>query len=125
MTQAPAIFAPLTTKFPALRRIGDVPKPLLLAAVAGVIAVIVAVALWSSEPAYKVLFSELQDRDGGAIVTSLAQMNVPYRFSDNGTALLVPASRVYEVRLQLAAQGLPRNGGIGFELLDSSISRWG
>jgi len=113
------MFAPLTTKFPALRRVGDVPKPLLLAAVAGVIAVIVAVALWSSKPAYKVLFSELQDRDGGAIVTSLTQMNVPYRFSENGTALLVPASQVYEARVQLAAQGLPRNGGTGFELLDS------
>ena len=47
-----------------------------------------------SEPKYKVLFSNLEDRDGGAIVTALGQMNVPYRYNENGTALLVPADRV-------------------------------
>lgn len=120
MTPTPSLFAPLVARFPALGRVAAVPKPLLLAAAAAIFAFVVVLALWSREPDYKVLFSNLQDRDGGAIVTALTQMNVPYRFSDNGTALLVPAAKVYETRLQLASQGLPRSGAAGFELLDTA-----
>ena len=84
------------------------------------VALIVAAVMWTSEPKYKVLFSNLEDRDGGAIVTALGQMNVPYRYNENGTALLVPADRVYDARLQLASQGLPRGGSVGFELMDNA-----
>ena len=66
------------------------------------------------------LFSNLDDRDGGAIVTALGTMNVPYKYNDTGTALLVPADRVYDARLQLASQGLPRGGSVGFELMDNA-----
>ena len=84
------------------------------------VALVVAAVMWTSEPKYKVLFSNLEDRDGGAIVTALGQMNVPYRYNENGTALLVPADRVYDARLQLASQGLPRGGSVGFELMDNA-----
>lgn len=110
----------LFARFPALDRVRSVPKPLLITAVAAVVALVVAAAMWSREPEYKVLFSNLQDRDGGAIVAALGQMNVPYRFSENGSALLVPPNRVYDTRLQLAAQGLPRGGSVGYELLDTA-----
>lgn len=103
-----------------LERLRTVPKPILLGAVAALIALVVAATLWSRDPNYKVLFSNLDDRDGGAIVAALNQMNVPYHFNDGGTALLVPADRVYDTRLQLASQGLPRGGSVGFELLDNS-----
>ena len=53
-------------------------------------------------------------------MTALGQMNVPYRYNENGTALLVPADRVYDARLQLASQGLPRGGSVGFELMDNA-----
>jgi flagellar M-ring protein FliF len=76
--------------------------------------------MWSRDPSYKVLFSNLDDRDGGAIVASLNQMNVPYRFNEGGTAVLVPADNVYDTRLKLASQGLPRGGSVGFELLDNT-----
>ena len=46
------------------------------------------------------------------------QMNIPYRFADNGGALEVPADKVHELRLRLAQQGLPKGGAVGFELLD-------
>jgi len=103
-----------------LEKIRALPKPILLGAAAAVVALIVAVAMWSSEPKYKVLFSNLDDRDGGAIVTALGTMNVPYKYNDTGTALLVPADRVYDARLQLASQGLPRGGSVGFELMDNA-----
>ncbi|RBL84463.1 flagellar basal body M-ring protein FliF [Streptomyces cavourensis] len=120
MNQQATLSASLLAKFPVLERIRALPKPILLGAAAALVAVIVAVAMWSSEPKYKVLFSNLDDRDGGAIVTALGTMNVPYKYNDTGTALLVPADRVYDARLQLASQGLPRGGSVGFELMDNA-----
>src|SRR5690606_2419144 len=60
------------------------------------------------------------ERDGGAIMGALNQMNVPYQFADGSAALMVPADKVHETRLALASQGLPRGGSVGFELLDDS-----
>ena len=120
MNQQATLSASLLAKFPVLEKIRALPKPVLLGAAAALVALIVAVAMWSSEPRYKVLFSNLDDRDGGAIVTALGTMNVPYKYNDTGTALLVPADRVYDARLQLASQGLPRGGSVGFELMDNA-----
>ncbi|MCY1198171.1 Flagellar M-ring protein [compost metagenome] len=120
MNQQATLSSSLLAKFPVLEKVRALPKPVLLGAAAAVVAAIVAVAMWSSEPNYKVLFSNLDDRDGGAIVTALGTMNVPYRYNDTGTALLVPADRVYDARLQLASQGLPRGGSVGFELMDNA-----
>lgn len=108
----------LLARFPLLAKAGQWPRALQICLAAAGIAVIIALALWAQAPQYKVLFSNLEDRDGGAVVTALGQMNVPYKFSADGTALLVPADRVYQTRLQLASQGLPRGGKVGFELLD-------
>ena len=88
-------------------------------AVATVIAIMVGLWLWSSQPVYKVLFSNFSDRDGGAIVASLQQMNVPYKYADGGGAILVPSENVHDVRLKLAAQGLPKGGNVGFELMEN------
>jgi flagellar M-ring protein FliF len=120
MNQQATLSASLLAKFTVLEKIRALPKPVLLGAAAALVALIVAVAMWSSEPKYKVLFSNLDDRDGGAIVTALGTMNVPYKYNDTGTALLVPADRVYDARLQLASQGLPRGGSVGFELMDNA-----
>ncbi len=120
MNQQATLSASLLAKFPVLEKIRALPKPILLGAAAALVALIVAAAMWSSEPKYKVLFSNLDDRDGGAIVTALGTMNVPYKYNETGTALLVPADRVYDARLQLASQGLPRGGSVGFELMDNA-----
>ncbi|MEN9658017.1 MAG: hypothetical protein RL571_1482 [Pseudomonadota bacterium] len=90
----------------------------LMVAVAAVIALIVGNLLWSKEPAYRVLFTNIPDKDGGAIVQSLQQMNVPYKLDPGGT-ISVTADKIYDVRLKLAAQGLPKSGNAGFELLDN------
>jgi flagellar M-ring protein FliF len=94
------------------------PKVPLIVAGAAAIAIIVAMVLWAKAPDYRTLYSNLSDQDGGAIVTQLTQMNIPYRFADNGGALEVPADKVHELRLRLAQQGLPKGGAVGFELLD-------
>lgn len=67
---------------------------------------------------YKVLFSNFSDRDGGAIIAALQQMNIPYKYTDGGGAILIPGEMVYDTRLKLASQGLPKGGNVGFEILE-------
>ena len=69
---------------------------------------------------YQVLYANLSDKDGGAILAQLSQMNVPYRHADGGGAILVPADKVHDVRLKLASAGLPKGGVVGFELMDNA-----
>ncbi len=94
-------------------------KILLALGIAGVITVMVVFWLWSQEPKYQVLFSNYSDKDGGAIVASLEQMNIPYKVSSGGAAIMVPSDQVLQVRLKLAGMGLPKGGNVGFELLEN------
>lgn len=94
-------------------------KVLLLVGIAAVVAIMAVVMMWSQQPDYRVLFSNYSDKDGGEIVASLEQMNIPYKFSDAGSAILVPAAQVHQARLKIASQGLPKGGNIGFELLEN------
>ncbi|MGZ5179108.1 MAG: flagellar basal-body MS-ring/collar protein FliF [Ramlibacter sp.] len=71
------------------------------------------------EPDWKILYASLPDKDGGAVIAALDQLNVPHRFSDGGAAILVPADRVHDARLKLASQGLPKGGTVGFELMEN------
>lgn len=90
---------------------------------AGVLGVLLAlgVALSSGRSGqdYRVLFANVNEGDGAAIVTALQQMNVPYQFTEGGGAITVPQAMVYETRLKLAGQGLPKAGNVGFELLEN------
>jgi len=90
----------------------------LLFSAATMIAILVAGYLWSQAPDFRVLYGNLQDRDGGAVVAALQQMNIPYKFADGG-ALMVPSAQIHETRLRLAAQGLPKAGPLGFELMET------
>lgn len=69
---------------------------------------------------WRVLYANLPDKDGGAIVAQLTTMNVPYQYAAGGGAILVPADRVYDTRLKLASQGLPKGTVNGFELMDTA-----
>ena len=90
-------------------------------ALAALVAVVlVAAAMFYRQPDYKLLFSNIGDKDGGAIVAQLTQMNVPYKYSEGGGSILIPADRVHDVRLKLATQGLPKGAVTGFELMENS-----
>src|SRR3546814_19744299 len=106
----------LLARFPALAKIGSWPKPLQIGAAAAAIALIVVLLLWGRAPDYRVLFSNLNNHYGVAIVTALGQMNVPYKFSETVGAILLPADKVSRTRMQLASQGPPRSGHPGFNL---------
>jgi flagellar M-ring protein FliF len=91
----------------------------LMVAAAAIIALTGGMWFWGQAPEYRVLYSNLSDRDGGAIIDALQQQNIPYKFSEGGGALLVPANLVHEVRLRLASQGLPKGSLVGFELMEN------
>ena len=95
-------------------------KLMLGAGIAGLAAVVVALALWGQKGDYKVLYANLSEKDGGAIIAQLSQMNIPYRHADGGNAILVPASQVHDARLKLASAGLPKGSVVGFELMDNA-----
>jgi flagellar M-ring protein FliF len=86
-------------------------------AVAGGLAVALAVWAWAGRPQFVPLYSRLDTEEAARVVQALQQLGVPHRLSGAGTTVEVPRDRVYAARLQLAAQGLPR-GGVGFELFD-------
>ncbi len=110
------------TLAPGLMGLAQTPgarNALLAVAAAAIVAVMAGIWMWSQAPDYRILFSNYSDQDGGAIVASLQQLNIPYKFADGGGAILVPANQVYDARLKLAAQGLPKGGGVGFELMEN------
>ncbi len=81
-------------------------KPLLLLiGLAGAIAAGVGIALWSQGPTYSLLFGNLSDADTAQLTQSLDQSGIPYKLEHG--AVMVPAERVDEARLNLAAKGLP------------------
>lgn len=96
---------------------GIPPLPLMIAGAAS-IAALVALLLWAQAPDYRVLYSNFSEADGGRIIAELDKRGVPYRLSEGGNSLLVPAAQMHALRLQLAEQGLPQAGNVGFELMD-------
>jgi flagellar M-ring protein FliF len=87
-----------------------------------VIAVAVLVPLflnWATQPTYAVAFSGMSETDAGQVVDKLAASNIPYKLNGTGT-ILVPQNQVYEVRLQMAKEGLPSSGTVGLEVFSGS-----
>jgi flagellar M-ring protein FliF len=104
-------------------RISGLPMASRIALAGGVLALLgllVMSVFWSTGNNYKVLFANLSDKDGGAIIAQLTQMNVAYKFTEGGSAILVPADKVHDVRLKLAQSGLPKGSTVGFELMDNA-----
>ncbi|MCL6545769.1 MAG: flagellar M-ring protein FliF [Bryobacteraceae bacterium] len=91
---------------------------LLVVALAG--AGIYALARWQKEKDFRPLYAGLSPEDAAAVVERLKESGADYRLSEDGRTVLAPSGRVAELRLAMAAAGLPRNGRIGFELFDRS-----
>ncbi len=73
---------------------------------------------WNNQPDYQVLFSNLSQEDAGEIMTKLKEKKIPYQVSPNGSTIMVPRDQVYDIRLGMASEGLPKGGGVGFEVFD-------
>ncbi len=108
-----------TFKLEQLSQLSNQKKLGLILAAAAVIALLAGALMWSQTPDYRVLYSNVSNQDGAAIISSLQQMNVPYKFSDSSGSILIPEKQIHEVRLRLAGQGLPKGDLPGFELMEN------
>ncbi|GEJ56996.1 flagellar basal-body MS-ring/collar protein FliF [Anaeromyxobacter diazotrophicus] len=112
---------------PLLKQLGQLPsrlgalpaatKALLLVVLVGLGAAAAALSL-SSADTWQYAFTNLTAEDSSEAAAQLKAAGVPFRLEAGGTALAVPSQKVYDARLLLAASGLPRGGGVGFELFD-------
>ena len=100
-------------------------KILLIAIPLALFLGLMAFILVSSQSKYEVLYSRLEERDAAEVTTELKKENIPYqvRGRDNLIMILVPSEKVYDTRLTLAGQGLPRGTGVGYEIFDEP--KWG
>lgn len=78
----------------------------------------VALVIWTNRPDYQLLFSNLDAKDASRIIEKLKDKQVSYRLEDGGHAIMVPDDKVYQLRLELASQGLPQGQNVGFEILN-------
>jgi flagellar M-ring protein FliF len=86
----------------------------------GLLAIALALFFMGRQPDWKVLYNNLGDKDGGAIIAQLTTMNVPYKYTEGGGAIMVPSDKVHDTRLRLASQGLPKGTVSGFELMEAN-----
>jgi len=119
-SESNAATPPATIRLEQFSQLSNQKKLGLILSAAAVIALLVGALMWSQTPDYRVLYNNVSDQDGAAIITALQQMNVPYKFSESGGgAILIPEKQVHEIRLRLAGQGLPKGGLPGFELMEN------
>lgn len=108
----------LTSKFMAMsmaQRVGA----LTVAALA--VATVIVSFMWATAPTYQYLFTDLNEQDASLVVQHLKESRIPYRLAKGGSAVMIPEKDVYETRLALASQGIPKGGlGRGFALFDET-----
>jgi flagellar M-ring protein FliF len=109
------LMSQLMERFRKLSPVQQVALPLVFGAILiGVITLVV----WSNQPDFGVLYSNLSEKDAAAIVMKLKETKIPYRLGGGGHSILIPSEKIYDTRLQLATSGLPQGGGVGFEIFD-------
>ena len=93
-------------------------KITFLAVIVGSTLSILALILLAGQVDYSLLYANLNPQDAGLITSQLKAMKLPYKLEGDGSMILVPVEHVHETRLQLASEGLPQGGGIGYEIFD-------
>lgn len=90
----------------------------ILAGAAFAVAALIVFTLWNQGPDQQVLYANLSGEDSGAVIARLKEKKIPFQV--DGSAITVPADKVYETRMELAGEGIPQGGGIGFEIFDKT-----
>jgi len=90
----------------------------LMVGLAASVAIGFAVVLWSQQPDYRVLFSNVDFADANQAIEQLNLAGIPYNFDAQGRAIMVPADRVNDARFTSCSRGLTSDKTVGFELLD-------
>ncbi|MEE4356280.1 MAG: flagellar basal-body MS-ring/collar protein FliF [Desulfococcaceae bacterium] len=112
----PDLFLPLKAVFTNLSRA----RKIIFIILASLIpAVFISLFLWTGSPNLKPLYSNLSPEDAGIVIEKLKAEKIPYR-AVSGNTILVPEDQLFEITMTMAAQGLPRGGGAGFEIFDKT-----
>lgn len=82
------------------------------------VAVMIGVFVWSSRLGFSLLYGNLNGNDLTEVVSLIENRAIPYKI--NGASVLVPSDKVYALRMELAGQGVPSGGGVGFEIFDQT-----
>jgi flagellar M-ring protein FliF len=106
--QAKAVWGRLSTK----------QRGIIGGALVVVVSLLGALLFYTPATNYGVLFSKLAPEDAGEVLEKLKADKVEYKLEADGGTILVPADKVYDLRLSLAQSGLPKGGGVGFEVFD-------
>jgi len=100
------------------KQLGTNQRVSLVLATGVVFAGLVGLALWSSRPDFVLLYGKLDDAEAARVMAALDDAKVPYQTGRGGSSILVPSDKVFPMRAQLAAKGIPRGDGVGFEIFD-------
>lgn len=82
------------------------------------LAVLAAMVYLTNQVDYRLLYSNLSGEDASAIINRLKERKISYKLSGSGDAILVPGEIISELRVELAASGIPQGGGVGYEIFD-------
>jgi flagellar M-ring protein FliF len=100
------------------KQLGANQRVSLVVAALAVVGGLVGVMVWSQRPDYQLLYARMGDKDAAAVISYLETQNIPHQVTAGGTAVQVPSSMVYKLRMDLAGKGLPSGDGVGFEIFD-------
>jgi len=95
-------------------------KILMGGVVLSVIGGLIGMFFWSNRIDFQTVYSNVPPEEASEIVEKLKEQKIPYRLNASGTGIMVPAQKVYEVRLTMAGSGIPRGGTVGFEIFDET-----
>lgn len=76
--------------------------------------------IWTNKTQFKLAYNGLTKEDAASVVEILKESNTPYRLTGDGTTIMVPEAVVYDVRLTMAKAGIPKGGGVGYEIFDKT-----
>jgi flagellar M-ring protein FliF len=110
--------AGLPNPFGELAQIPGMRQLLVLAGLALSVSIGVTAAFWMRDPGYTPLFTSLTAKESGEVINTLTAAGIPYRLDNNTGGVLVPGEKVYQARLKLAEQGLPKSSGFGLEIIE-------
>jgi len=111
------IFSQLKTTFFNLNRGKQIT---LITLFLGSLAGFIFLMSWSGKSEFQPLFAQLDPEEAGIILARLKEQKIEYRLASNGTTILIPQEHIDEIRMQMASEGLPRSGGIGFEIFNDT-----
>src|ERR1019366_1128887 len=99
------------------KQLGASQRISVLAATLVLVSGLGTIAFWSSHPDYSLLYGKLSDTEASKVIAALDEAKVPYKTGSSGS-IMVPADKVYQMRMQLAGKGIPSGDGVGFEIFD-------